>query len=139
MSEQNMPKQTAGDLAKRGNVPVWFEIPAADLARAAKFYEQVFDLQLKREQIGDAQLAIFPYRSPQGTTGCIAAGADFTPGGQGSLLYLNADPELDPVLQRVAAAGGRIVTPRTALPPGMGYFASFIDSEGNRVGVHALA
>lgn len=123
---------------KRGNVPVWFEIPVSDFDRAVKFYEQVFEVKLSAQQIGDTQLAVFPYRSEQGTTGCVMSGPDLQPGGQGTLVYLNADPALDPVLDRVWGAGGRIVTPRTALPPGMGYYASFIDSEGNRVGIHAL-
>lgn len=134
-----MTQQTAADEAKRGNFPVWFEIPAEDFDRAVRFYEQVFGVQLNRQDMGGAQLGVFPYRSAGGTTGCVYAGAELKPGGQGPLVYLNADPELDAVLERVWSAGGRIVTPRTALPPGMGYFASFIDSEGNRVGVHALA
>lgn len=38
---------------------------------------------------------------------------------------------------KVPAAGGKVVTPKTALPEGMGYFAHFVDSEGNRVGLHS--
>jgi hypothetical protein len=41
-------------------------------------------------------------------------------------------------LARVQGAGGRITTPKVALPPGMGYFAHVADSEGNVVGLHAL-
>ena len=53
------------------------------------------------------------------------------------MLYVNAGEELDPVLNRVVNAGGSITLPRTALPPGMGFYAHIIDSEGNRVGLHA--
>lgn len=35
-------------------------------------------------------------------------------------------------------AGGKVATPKTALPPGMGYIAHFVDSEGNRVGRHSI-
>jgi len=45
----------------------------------------------------------------------------------------------DTVLARVASLGGKLLTPKTALPPGMGFFAHIEDSEGNRVGLHALA
>jgi predicted enzyme related to lactoylglutathione lyase len=38
----------------------------------------------------------------------------------------------------VQGAGGEIALPKTALPPGLGFFAHIIDSEGNRVGLHAL-
>jgi uncharacterized protein len=57
----------------------------------------------------------------------------------GTLVYLNAGASLDSVLARVIAAGGQIALPRQALPPGMGFFAHIIDSDGNRVGLHALA
>ena len=68
------------------------------------------------------------------------AGGDIpAPSETGSLVYLNAEPSLDAVLARVAAAGGQVTLPRTALPPGMGFFAHVRDSEGNRVGLHALA
>ena len=35
-------------------------------------------------------------------------------------------------------AGGKVALPKTALPEGLGFFAHIIDSEGNRVGLHAL-
>ena len=41
------------------------------------------------------------------------------------------------MLARVVAEGGKIVEPKTALPPGMGHYAHFMDSEGNRIGLHS--
>jgi predicted enzyme related to lactoylglutathione lyase len=38
----------------------------------------------------------------------------------------------------VKAVGGNVTIPKTELPEGMGYFAQFIDSEGNRVGLHSM-
>ena len=61
------------------------------------------------------------------------------PSPAGVVLYLNASPSLDAALSRVAEAGGEVVEPRTALPPGMGFYAKIRDSEGNVVGLHALA
>ena len=58
----------------------------------------------------------------------------FTPGPQGTVVYLNVD-DLSPVLKRIPAAGGSVRLPRTALPEGMGFFAQFQDSEGNVVGL----
>jgi uncharacterized protein len=54
-------------------------------------------------------------------------------------VYLNAAPSLDAWLARVPAAGGSIAQPKVTLPDGMGVFAHIIDSEGNRVGLHAMA
>ena len=54
---------------------------------------------------------------------------------------LNADTVnlADAALERVVGQGGKIAQPRTALPPGMGFFAHITDLDGNRVGLHALA
>jgi len=46
--------------------------------------------------------------------------------------------QLDAALQRAQSAGGVVAQPRTALPPGMGFFAHISDLDGNRVGLHAL-
>jgi len=54
------------------------------------------------------------------------------------MIYLNAAPKIDDALARVAKAGGKVVLPKTALPGDMGFYAHMIDSEGNRVGLHAL-
>jgi len=121
------------------NAATWFEIPAADLARAQRFYEAVLAAPLRREQMGDEQLAVFPYQQP-GVGGCLQRGSHpVAPSRDGTRVYLDASPSLDAALERTLAAGGRIATPKVALPPGMGYFAHIEDSEGNLVGLHAMA
>jgi predicted enzyme related to lactoylglutathione lyase len=118
----------------------WFEIPVRDMARAQRFYETLLDAPLKRESICGNELAVLPYARDAGVGGCLFAGEDAPPPAtDGTLVYLNAGPSIDALLARVEAAGGRIVMPKTALPEGMGFFAHVKDTEGNRVGVHALA
>lgn len=123
---------------KRQNVPVWFEIPASDFGRAVKFYERLFGTSLKKEKFGPNEIAVFPH-AESAVGGCVMSGQGCKPGADGPVVYLNADPLLDPVLARVGKAGGRVALPRTALPEGMGFFALIEDTEGNRVGLHALA
>jgi len=124
--------------AKRASRVVWFEIPAADLKRATAFYESILLTKLRPESTGPHELRIFPYEEP-GVGGCLMRGAGLQPGATGPVAYLNADPVLDDVLKRVAPAGGKVVVPHTDLPEGMGCFAQIIDSEGNRVGLHAMS
>jgi uncharacterized protein len=120
------------------NAVTWFEIPAADLDRAQRFYESVLGASLRREQMGDEQLAVFAYEQP-GAGGCLQRGArPVAPSRDGTRVYLDASPSLDAALARVERAGGRVATPTVALPPGMGFFAHIEDSEGNIVGLHAL-
>lgn len=114
----------------------WFEIPANNLDRAAKFYSDVLGMPMKVEQAGSERLSVFPHQKPS-VGGCVSGGGQ--PSASGVAVYLNASPSLDAALSRVAAAGGEVVVPRTALPPGMGFYAKIRDTEGNVVGLHALA
>lgn len=116
----------------------WFEIPAQDLERAIRFYEAILGVQLRRVQMGGDDMAVFPYTSP-GVGGSVIKGERYTPGTGGGLIYLNANPSLDSVLEKVEASGGIVTLPRTALPPGMGFYAHIRDSEGNSVALHAVS
>jgi predicted enzyme related to lactoylglutathione lyase len=120
-----------------GNVSVWFEIPAADFERAVGFYEKVFETRLIKEKFGPADMAVFPHEG-ETTSGAIMKGEGYVPGADGTVVYLSSKVDLDVPLSKVARAGGRVALPKTALPEGMGYFAHFVDSEGNRVGLHSM-
>ncbi len=118
------------------NVINWFEIPAADFERAVGFYEKVFDVTLERQSMDDAQMGIFPYEDPK-TGGAVTKMEMLKPGSVGTLIYLDATPDVEPVLSRAKANGGQIVMDKTLICDDVGYIGVFIDSEGNRVGVHA--
>ena len=114
---------------------VWFEIPASNFERAVKFYEAVFQLSLKRENIG-GDLAMFP-GSDSSVNGAVVSQEGYVPAANGAVVYLNAGDDLTPYLARATANGGSVIEPKTALPPGMGHYAHFGDTEGNRVGLHS--
>jgi uncharacterized protein len=120
------------------NTIAWFEIPAANFERAVGFYEKIFGKTLKREAFGPTQMAVFPYEQP-GVSGAVVKGAPYEPGAaKGTVIYLDCGVgQLDTVLGRVAGAGGEVALPKTELP-GMGAFAHILDTEGNRVGLHAM-
>jgi len=119
------------------NTISWFEIPANDFERAVAFYEKIFARPLKREAMGPMQMAVFPYEQP-GVSGAVVQGGPYQPGEtKGTVIYLDCDGQLDAVLGRVKGAGGSIAFPKTELP-GMGAYAHIVDSEGNRVGLHAV-
>jgi predicted enzyme related to lactoylglutathione lyase len=117
----------------------WFEIPVRNLDRAQAFYETLLAVKIRRETIAPHQLGVFTY-AEAGVGGCLIAGDTAPqPSASGTLVYLNAGPSLDAVLARVEVAGGRVTTPRVQLPGDMGCFVHITDTEGNRVGLHALA
>ena len=117
----------------------WFEIPALDLNRASAFYEKILAVTLNRGDMGPTSLAVFPYDRDQATGGTLIVGPGFNPSTEGSIVYLHAGDSLDAVLPRIEPAGGTILLPRTELPAGMGAYAHFRDTEGNRVGLHSYA
>ena len=123
---------------KTKNVVTWFEIPAANFNRAVTFYERAFGVSLRKETMGPNQLAVFPYAEGEGVSGCVISAPAYVPGKDGAVIYLNAVAGVDVVLSNAAAAGGKVLLDKTALPPGMGFFAHMLDTEGNRVGVHSL-
>ncbi|NIQ05072.1 MAG: VOC family protein, partial [Candidatus Korarchaeota archaeon] len=55
----------------------------------------------------------------------------------GPLLYLNANPDLQKVLDKVEGSGGKISIPKRLITEDNGYMAVIIDSEGNRVALHS--
>ncbi|HEX3469479.1 MAG TPA: hypothetical protein VHT05_15465 [Candidatus Elarobacter sp.] len=112
----------------------WFEIPATDLQRAKRFYEAIFETELMVMDFG-GPMAIFPYENP-GIGGCIVTGRSH-PSPHGTLVYLNAAGRLDRTLELVVSAGGRVDSPKTRVSDSIGDVATVIDSEGNRVGLHA--
>jgi uncharacterized protein len=117
----------------------WFEIPALDLDRAQRFYEALLGVSIRRETIAGSELGVFGC-DEAGVGGCLIAGPGApVPSDRGTLVYLDAGDRLDAVLARVEPAGGRITTPKVALPGDMGCFAHIADTEGNRVGLHAPA
>lgn len=121
------------------NALSWFEIPVADIDRAQAFYETVLGRKLRRQDFGGETLAVFPYDNPA-TGGALQAGVNASArAGSGIRIYLDCMPSIDAVLARVETAGGQIVAPKSALPEGMGFIAHLRDTEGNEVGLHALA
>ncbi len=115
----------------------WFEIPAANLERAAQFYAGVLGRELTRTTINGAELAVFPRDGQHAVGGCVTTLATLRPSEQGSLVYLHVGADLEAALERSRIAGARILVGKTALPNGLGHYAHIVDSEGNRVGLHA--
>ena len=118
----------------------WFEIAVTDLDRAMRFYATVTGRQLQRMDFGvpGEEDAVFETSEASDLKGALLKSPRALPSAQGSIVYLNIGSGLEQCLERVKQAGGAIAQGKTALPPGMGAFAHIIDTEGNRVGVHAI-
>ncbi len=118
-----------------GSALNWFEIPVADLDRAAKFYETVLGEKLQRESMGKHPMAIFPHPKG-GVRGALVAIKNRQPSADGPAIYLNADGKLDACLQRVESSGGKVVLTKTDIGK-HGFIAHVRDTEGNVLGLHS--
>jgi uncharacterized protein len=118
----------------------WFEIPSADLDRATKFYETLFDVQLIAMDTPNLQMRTFPVTDMMNhISGAVVHSGFHKPSGtDGVLIYLNGNPDVQHILDKVEAAGGKIMVPKTEISPEYGYMAVILDTEGNRIGLHSV-
>jgi uncharacterized protein len=125
-----------------GNALNWFEIPVADFDRAKKFYETIFDYQMPEMMMGTNRMGFFLYDQPGGKVGgAIVYNPEFyMPSANGTLAYLNCQPDLQVQLNRVVVAGGRVHQGKMEIAPGqnLGFIAIISDSEENRVALHSM-
>lgn len=115
----------------------WFEIPVTDFARAKIFYEKVLGVSIEPMPMGPFTMGMLS-SDPNAVGGAIVQGDGCSPSQSGTLVYLNGGEDLAPMLTRVGQAGGSVVVPKTEIGNDFGFFAHFIDTEGNRVGLHSM-
>ena len=123
------------------NAISWFEVPATNLERAQKFYESIFGISLIPMELPNIKMRMFPIDDMMtGIGGAIVDSGGFhkPSATDGPLLYLNANPDVQNVLDKVEAAGGSVLVPKTEISPEYGYMAVLIDTEGNRIGLHSV-
>lgn len=116
------------------NRAVWFDIPVADLERAAKFYRTVLAVRVEVMQFGDTSFAILEH--DEGNGGCLVLKSEDVSGSSGILVYLNANGRLRNAVGEAEKQGGKVIEPVHAIGP-HGFRAIILDSEGNRIALHS--
>jgi uncharacterized protein len=112
------------------------EIPVADFSRSVNFYKTVLGLAIEEMEMDGNQMGVLP--NEEGTVNVVLVkGKDYKPTTDGAVIYLNAGKDLQPMLDRIEKNGGQVIVPKTEISPEMGYFALFIDTEGNKLGLHS--
>ncbi|MEA1881318.1 MAG: VOC family protein [Candidatus Marinimicrobia bacterium] len=113
----------------------WFEIPVSDFERAKSFYETIYDMKIDVFDAGPVKMGIFPH---SGAGGAICFGEHYTPGSAGVVIYLDANPNLDDVLNKIEAAGGKVLQTKKQISEEHGFMALYLDSEGNRIALTSM-
>ena len=122
----------------RKNAISWFDLYVNDLARSQAFYEQILQIQMIPAEDESYQMVIFPCDYDNGIGGALFKMEGCKPGPGGSVVYLNVDGDLDQVLARIPAAGGKVVQERLDISP-HGFVGMFEDLDGNVVGLHSTS
>jgi len=126
---------------KQTNTITWFEIPVLNIDRAKTFYETILDIEMVKGMDGNNEAVFFPFNPNvvQATsgrvTGALSKSDRNSPSNNGTVVYINASPSIQTALDKVEQAGGKIIVPKTKIPAG--FIAIIIDTEGNKVGLHA--
>lgn len=114
-----------------------FEIPATNISRAVEFYQSILGVSIETIEMQGTQMGLFP-SDGQSASGVITQGEGYTPSADGVIIYLNGGNDLQPMLDKVVPSGGEVIVPKTRIDEENGYFALFLDSEGNRIGLHSI-
>lgn len=133
----------------------WIQIPSKNLARAAKFYEDVFNASFFFEELNGIPHAIFKVNTSgkkmlNGAIIEIESTHDLGRGG--CVLFIDATGNFENIMRQIEEHGGKVtirktlitnksndntfVIPNTYIDNKPGYYAHFIDSEGNKMGLY---
>lgn len=122
------------------NAISWFEIPSTDLERAQQFYETILGISMISMDLDNIKMRMFPIDDMiTGVGGALVDSGGFHIPSltHGPLVYLNGNPDVQTVLNKVESAGGKVIVPKTEISPEYGYMAVIQDTEGNRIGLHS--
>ncbi len=111
--------------------PVHFDIAADDPERAMKFYKDVFGWKFNKwDGPLDYWLATTGDSKEPGINGGISRRNKQMPG----MMNTIGVASLDKYIKKIESNGGKILMPKMEIP-GIGWFATFQDTEGNMFGI----
>ncbi|GET45610.1 VOC family protein [Capnocytophaga felis] len=112
------------------------EIPVIDFERAVTFYSSVLGVNIEKIDMDGTLMGIF-LSDEESTNVCLIKDENAQPSANGTMVYFNTEADLQPVLERIEPNGGKILLPKTEISLEMGFFALFLDTEGNKIGLHS--
>lgn len=127
---------------KKMHAVVHFEMPAEDRKRMAEFYSNVFgwQTQMLGEEMGNYVTATTTETDENGRPkmpGTINGG--FYPLTEDSSAscpsIVIATDDINESIKKISETGGEVLSSEPTNIPGIGLYISFIDTEGNRVGL----
>ena len=111
---------------------VHFEIEAENPERAAKFYTKVFGWKIEKwDGPMDYWMVVTGDKKEPGINGGMYKRKEKAKGNDHNAYVCTIDvPSVDEYEKKIKANGGKITMPKSAIP-GVGWFATATDTEGN--------
>lgn len=122
------------DFNSQHNRAVWFDIPVADLDRAAAFYGAVLGVKVHKEKFDGGAFCVLDHHDGNG--GCLIREPGAITSSGGILVYMNVDGRIRDAVSQVERHGGKVVQAVHTIGP-HGCRAVVHDSEGNRIALHS--
>jgi predicted enzyme related to lactoylglutathione lyase len=114
----------------------WYEIAVTDLERAKTFYEKVLGMDFEYIEMPGTKMYMQNVDHAKGEIGgALVLADDNTPASNGTIIYFNSD-DCDKEASLIELAGGKLLFPKTSIGE-FGNIIQFIDTEGNRIGIHS--
>jgi predicted enzyme related to lactoylglutathione lyase len=132
----------------------WIQIPVKNLVRAATFYEAVFGASFFFEELNNIPHAVFKknVNGKKILNGALIEIQKKEGVTMGPVLFFDATGDFETILFLIKKNGGSVIKnktlitkketnnqntiPNTYIDNKPGYYAHFIDSEGNRMGLY---
>ena len=135
----------------QANFLTWFEIPAFDFDKAVNFYSLIFGIKIECREMGSIPYGIMN-ASQMGSSGAIVKVYEKTVANQGTVLFFRVN-DMSETIRRIKLLGGtilrektiirnemadgRTVIPKTLIDETVGYYASYLDLEGNKMALYS--
>ena len=117
------------------NPVLWFEIPCMDIERAKNFYHNILKRNFQYIEMPGAKMYMFERMGDNGSNGALIQTKEDKPSKDGITVYFRSE-DVAIEIARVAEAGGTVLSEKTSIGE-FGFIAMFLDTEGNKVGLHS--
>ena len=132
----------------------WIQIPAKNLKRATSFYKNIFDADFFYEDLNGIPHAVFKVgeNGKKLLHGAIIELNEKENVGQGPVLFFDATGDFETIIDLIKENGGEVThkktlitkresedsytIPNTYIDNKPGYYARFVDCEGNKMGLY---
>jgi uncharacterized protein len=115
----------------------YFQIPADDINRAQEFYKKVFGWEMQKwnnPEKPEQEYWMFQTQDEKGNRG-LGGGLMKRQSSQHTVTNFITISSIEKYSLKIEQSGGKIIMPKTEIP-NMGFFAIFLDSEDNMLGIY---